>query len=64
MQQNSEVISQWSESAPYWEKHREIIGEMFAPVTQALIEDAKITVRRLTVKVCLVARTLDITCGD
>src|SRR5271165_7617603 len=34
MQQNSEVISQWSESAPYWEKHREIIGEMFAPVSR------------------------------
>ena len=42
MQQNKEVISQWSESAPYWEKHRAIIREMFAPVTQALIEDAGI----------------------
>jgi SAM-dependent methyltransferase len=41
--QNKEVISQWSESAPYWEKHRESIREMFAPVTQALIEDAEIT---------------------
>ena len=38
-----EVISSWSETAPYWEKHRAIIREMFAPVTQALIEDAKIT---------------------
>lgn len=45
MQQNREVISQWSESAPYWDKHRQIIGEMFTPVTQALIEDAKITGR-------------------
>lgn len=43
MQNNREVISQWSESAPYWEKHRKIIGEMFAPVTQALIQDAEIT---------------------
>jgi ubiquinone/menaquinone biosynthesis C-methylase UbiE len=42
MQQNKEVIGQWSESAPYWEKHREIIREMFEPVTQALIEDAEI----------------------
>lgn len=42
MPQNSQVISQWSESAPYWEKHRELIREMFAPVTQALIEDANI----------------------
>src|SRR5579872_3640267 len=38
-----EVISRWSETAPYWEKHRAIIREMFAPVTQALIEDAQIT---------------------
>jgi SAM-dependent methyltransferase len=38
-----EVISRWSESAPYWEKHRAVIREMFAPVTQALIEAAHIT---------------------
>ena len=43
MQQDKEVISQWTESAPYWEKHRAIIREMFAPVTQALIEAAGIT---------------------
>jgi SAM-dependent methyltransferase len=40
--QNKEVIGQWSESAPYWEKYRPVIVEMFAPVTQALIEDAAI----------------------
>jgi len=40
-----EVISRWSETAPYWEKHRAIIREMFAPVTQALIEAAQITTR-------------------
>jgi ubiquinone/menaquinone biosynthesis C-methylase UbiE len=43
LKQDNEVISQWSESAPYWEKHREIIRGMFAPVAQALIEDAEIT---------------------
>jgi ubiquinone/menaquinone biosynthesis C-methylase UbiE len=43
LKQDKEVISQWSESAPYWEKHREIIRGMFAPVAQALIEDAGIT---------------------
>src|SRR4030081_1315065 len=42
MPQDKEIVTQWSESAPYWEKHREIIREMFAPVTQALIEDAKV----------------------
>jgi SAM-dependent methyltransferase len=46
MQADKEVISQWSESAPYWEKHREIIREMFAPITQALIADAEIASRR------------------
>jgi ubiquinone/menaquinone biosynthesis C-methylase UbiE len=51
MQQNKEVIRQWSESAPYWDKHREIIREMFAPVTRALIEDAEITGRRAVLDV-------------
>lgn len=37
-----EVISRWSETAPYWEKHRAVIREMFAPVTQALVEAAQI----------------------
>jgi len=36
------VISGWSETAPFWEKHRATIREMFAPVTQALIEAAQI----------------------
>ena len=35
-----EVISRWSENAPYWEKHRTIIRGMFAPVTEALIKAA------------------------
>jgi SAM-dependent methyltransferase len=45
MDQNSEVISRWTESAYYWEKHRSIIRNMFAPVTEALIKDAAITAR-------------------
>src|SRR5438309_10976212 len=43
-----EVISRWGETAPYWEKPRAIIREMFAPVTQALIEHAQLA-RRSTV---------------
>src|SRR5262249_35059458 len=39
---DDKVISAWRASAPFWEKHREIIRQMFAPVTQALIEDASI----------------------
>ena len=42
MQPEQEVIQRWTGSAPYWEKHREIIRQMFAPVTQALIEEAQI----------------------
>lgn len=42
MQPDQEVISRWRASAPFWEKHREIIRHMFAPVTQALIEDGLI----------------------
>jgi ubiquinone/menaquinone biosynthesis C-methylase UbiE len=43
MQSDQEVISAWRDSAPYWEKHREIIRQMFAPVTQALVEDGLIS---------------------
>ena len=42
MQQDKEAIKQWSRAAPYWEKYRETIRAMFAPITQALIEDAHI----------------------
>jgi len=42
MQQNQEVINRWSGSAPFWEKHREVIRHMFAPVTDALVEEAQV----------------------
>jgi ubiquinone/menaquinone biosynthesis C-methylase UbiE len=42
MQPEEEIIKRWSGSAPFWEKHREVIREMFAPVTQALVEEAQI----------------------
>ena len=42
MQSDQDVVSAWRVSAPFWEKHREIIRHMFAPVTQALVEDALI----------------------
>jgi len=40
--QASEVLREWRESAPYWEKHRATIGAMFTPVTEALVEEAGI----------------------
>lgn len=36
------VVQEWRESATYWEKHAPTIRAMFAPVTQALIEEAGI----------------------
>jgi ubiquinone/menaquinone biosynthesis C-methylase UbiE len=42
MQPDQEVINAWRDSAPFWEKHRESIRQMFAPVTQALVEEAHI----------------------
>jgi ubiquinone/menaquinone biosynthesis C-methylase UbiE len=42
MQREEEIINRWTGSAPYWEKHREVIRQMFAPVTQALAEDGQI----------------------
>ena len=38
----SDTLRAWQESAPYWEKHRDVIRAMFDPITQALIEEAGI----------------------
>src|SRR5881296_928296 len=42
MQPDQEVLNRWSGSPPFWEKHRELIRQMFAPITQALVEDGQI----------------------
>ncbi len=42
MQPGQAVIDHWRNAAPFWAKHRELIRQMFAPVTQALAEDAGI----------------------
>jgi SAM-dependent methyltransferase len=43
MSQQDEVTSRSKSSAPFSEKHRDIIREMFGPVSEALIEDAGVT---------------------
>src|ERR1700691_3925465 len=43
MQNDQGVINAWRDSAPFWEKHREMIRQMCAPVTQALVTDALIS---------------------
>jgi ubiquinone/menaquinone biosynthesis C-methylase UbiE len=37
-----DVLGEWRESAPFWEKHADTIRRMFAPITRALIEHAGI----------------------
>jgi len=54
MQPDQEVINRWTGSAPFWEKHREIIRHMFAPVTQALAEDARIAPRQVVLDLATV----------
>jgi SAM-dependent methyltransferase len=35
-----EIAGKWTSAAPFWEKHRELVRELFGPVSEALIEDA------------------------
>jgi ubiquinone/menaquinone biosynthesis C-methylase UbiE len=42
MRPDAEIINRWRGVAAFWDKHRDIIRGMFAPITQALIEDAGI----------------------
>ncbi len=40
---SASVIQEWTEAAPFWDKHRSLISQMWSPVTQALIAAAGIT---------------------
>jgi SAM-dependent methyltransferase len=53
MQPDQEVINRWGASAPFWEKHSEIIRQMFEPITQALIEDAQIGSRQSVLDIAM-----------
>jgi len=39
---STDVLREWKESAAFWHAHYQTIRTMFAPVTRALIEDARI----------------------
>ena len=41
-EQQSNILNEWRENAKYWAKHSATIRTMFAPLTQALIEQAGI----------------------
>jgi SAM-dependent methyltransferase len=43
MTTESDVLKEWRETAPHWEKHAPTIKTMFAPLTRALIEEAVIS---------------------
>src|SRR5258706_2958676 len=38
----SDILQEWRESARYWQQHAATIRRMFAPVTDALVQDAGI----------------------
>src|SRR5215471_21712530 len=38
----SDTLRQWRDSAPFWARHRATICTMFAPLTDALVQDAEI----------------------
>jgi ubiquinone/menaquinone biosynthesis C-methylase UbiE len=40
--ETTDPLREWRDSAPYWAKHGATIRTMFAPLTEALIEDTKI----------------------
>src|SRR5258708_19031254 len=51
MMQPGQEVNRWSAVASFWEKHREIIRQMFAPVTQALIEAGLIGSRHVVLDI-------------
>jgi ubiquinone/menaquinone biosynthesis C-methylase UbiE len=49
--QLNRALGKWGESAFYWEKHRETIQKMFAPITRAMIEDTRLEANHLVLDV-------------
>ena len=41
-EKQNKVLESWQTSARYWDKYRTIIAQMFAPLTSALIKEARI----------------------
>jgi ubiquinone/menaquinone biosynthesis C-methylase UbiE len=41
-EEQNKVLDRWHVSARYWEKYRTVITQMFAPLTTALVEEARI----------------------
>ncbi|HJQ23770.1 MAG TPA: class I SAM-dependent methyltransferase [Blastocatellia bacterium] len=43
MPEERNILAEWRESAPYWEKHAAAVRQLFAPISAALIRAAHIT---------------------
>jgi len=43
-EEQNKVLQAWQTSAPYWDKYRALITQMFAPITTGLIEKTQIGV--------------------
>jgi ubiquinone/menaquinone biosynthesis C-methylase UbiE len=43
-EEQNKVLHAWQTSAPYWDKYRALITQMFAPITTGLTEEARIGV--------------------
>lgn len=41
-EESNKALDRWQSSARYWEKYRGLIAQMFAPLTSALVEEARI----------------------
>jgi len=41
-EEQTKVLVAWQTSARYWDKYRTLIARIFAPLTAALIEEARI----------------------
>src|SRR5205823_5635305 len=43
-EEQNKVLQAWQTSAPYWDKYRGLITQIFAPMTMGLIQEARIGV--------------------
>jgi ubiquinone/menaquinone biosynthesis C-methylase UbiE len=46
MNEDRNILAEWSESAPYWERHAAEVRQLFAPISAALIRAAHISAGR------------------
>ena len=45
-EKQNKVLDAWQTSARYWDKYRTLIAWIFAPLTMALVEEARIGIGR------------------